>query len=154
VYYWAFLQVCLYSTVAAGTQETSNPADGGGCLERRCFFVAGDTLSNSVMGIAAALLATYIVDTSWNMPVAMLAGMLAGMGIAIILMPIFVASFGAMEVMLPTMLTAMLAGMVFGMVGSMHALTAREAAIGGGLIGILTLLLTYTADARMRSRNQ
>jgi hypothetical protein len=123
-------------------------------LERRYFFVAGDILSNGVMGIVAALLAMSIVDTSWHMLVAMLAGMAAGMGISIILMPIFVGFFGAMEVMLPAMLTAMLAGMVFGMVGSMQVLTTLEVVTGGGLTGILTLLLTYAADARIRGRSR
>lgn len=123
-------------------------------MEQRIFFIAGDVLSNSVMGIAAALLAINTVDPSWYMPLAMLAGMVTGMGLSLVLMPVFVGLFGAMEVMLPVMLTAMLAGMVFGMAGSMYELTTLEVVAGGGLTGILTLLLTYAADARIRSRNQ
>lgn len=123
-------------------------------MEKRFFFVAGDVLSNSVMGIVASLLAINTVDPSWHMPVAMLAGMVAGMCLSLVLMPVFVGLFGAMEVMLPVMLTAMLAGMMFGMAGSMYVLTTLQVITGGALIGILALLFTYAADARIRSRNQ
>jgi len=103
--------------------------------------------------MAAAWLATSIVDPTWHMFTAMLAGMVVGMGLSLILMPVVVGFFGAMEVMLPAMLTAMLAGMVFGMAGAMHELTTLEILLGGGLIGILVLLLTYTADARIRGKS-
>jgi hypothetical protein len=124
----------------------------GGCLERRFYFLAGDALSNGIMGMASAWLATLIVDPSWHMLTAMLAGMASGMGLSLILMPLFVSLFGAMEVMLPVMLTAMLAGMAFGMAGATYVLNALEILLGGGLIGILVLLLTYAADAAMNSR--
>jgi hypothetical protein len=127
---------------------------GGGFLERRFYFLAGDVLSNAIMGMATAWLAIVIVDPSWQMLAAMLAGMAAGMALSLIMMPLFVGLFGAMEVMLPVMLTAMLAGMVFGMAEAMYALTALEVLLGGGLLGILILLLTYAADAGMHSRQQ
>jgi len=124
-----------------------------GCfLERRFYFLAGDALSNGITGMASAWLATVIVDPTWHMLTAMLAGMAAGMGLSLILMPLLVGLFGAMEVMLPVMLTAMLAGMAFGMAGAMYVLTALEVLLGGGLIAILVLLLTYAANAGMQGR--
>ncbi len=110
-------------------------------------------MSNGIMGMASAWLATSLVDPTWHMFIAMLAGMAAGMCLSLILMPLFVGLFGAMEVMLPVMLTAMLAGMTFGMAGAMQVQTALEVLLGGGLIGILVLLLTYAADARLHGRN-
>ena len=118
-------------------------------MERRFYFLAGDALSNGIMGVASAWLAIAIIDPAWHMLAAMLAGMAAGMGLSLVLMPLFVALFGAMEVMLPVMLTAMLTGMVFGMAASMYVLTTPEVGLGGGLCGILVLLLTYAADAGM-----
>ena len=122
-------------------------------MERRVYFLAGDVLSNVIVGMASAWLATVIVDPSWHMYAAMLAGMAAGMGLALVLLPLFVGLFGAMEVMLPVMLTAMLAGMAFGMEGVMHWLSAPGDLLGGGVIGLLVLLLTYGVDAGMRGRN-
>ncbi len=104
------------------------------------------------MGMAAAWLASAMVDPSWPMSAAMFAGMLAGMGPGLLLMPVFVGLFGAMEVMLPVMLTAMLAGMVFGMAGAVQAPAAPAVLLGGGSIGLLVLLLTYAVDACLRGR--
>ena len=124
----------------------------GGFLERRFYFLAGDALSNGIMGMVTAWFAASMVDPGWHMVVTMLAGMGIGMGLSLILMPVFVSLFGAMEVMLPVMLTAMLAGMVFGMAGAMQELTVFEVLFGGALTGIFVLLLTYVADAGLRNR--
>jgi hypothetical protein len=121
-------------------------------MERRLYFLAGDMLSNAVMGAFAAWLAAALVDPTWSMPAGMFAGMLAGMGVGLLLMPVFVGLFGAMEVMLPVMLTAMLAGMVFGMAGAMLAPVLPMLLLGGGAIGILVLLLTYAVDAVLHGR--
>jgi uncharacterized protein YacL len=122
-------------------------------LERRSYFIAGDVLSNGLMGIVAAWLATSIVDSTWHMFVAMFVGMVVGMMLSLILMPVFVGLFGAMEVMLPVMLTAMLSGMVFGMASATQELTALEILLGGGLSGIVVLFLTYVADAGIRDKS-
>ena len=100
-------------------------------MERRIYFIAGDFISNGIMGMTTALLATRIVDQTWEMFPAMLAGMGIGMGFSMILMPIFVGLFGAMEVMLPVMLTAMLTGMVFAMADTMLGLTVINIMLGG-----------------------
>jgi hypothetical protein len=104
------------------------------------------------MGMAAAWLAVALVNPSWSMPAAMLAGMFAGMALALLLMPVCVALFGAMEVMLPVMLTAMLAGMVFGMAGALLVTAPPAVLLGGGLTGLAVLLLTYAVDAGLRGR--
>lgn len=119
-------------------------------MERRIYFLAGDFLSNTVMGTSAAWLAGVIVDPSWTMPGGMLVGMLAGMGLGLLLMPVLVGLFGAMEVMLPVMLTAMVSGMVFGMAGAMQVPTLQLLLAGGAAIGILVLLLTYAVDAALQ----
>jgi hypothetical protein len=121
-------------------------------LERRIYFLAGDALSNVVMGMAAAWLSITLVDPSWSMPVGMFAGMFAGMGLGLLLVPVFVGLFGAMEVMLPVMLTAMVSGMVFGMAGAMQAPATPEFLLGGGAIGLLVLLLTYAVDAHLHGK--
>jgi hypothetical protein len=112
----------------------------------------GDVLSNSVTGVAAAWLTAALVDPSWSMPAGMFAGMFAGMGLGLLLVPVFVGLFGAMEVMLPVMLTAMLSGMVFGMAGAMQAPATPARLLGGGVIGLLVLLLTYAVDARLHGK--
>lgn len=118
-------------------------------LERRLYFIAGDILANGFTGMAAAWLASAMVDPSWSMPVAMLAGMFIATGFALILMPLFVGLFGAMEVMLPVMLGAMLAGMVFGMAHNMQEMTTALVLSGGAALGILALLFSYGVDARL-----
>jgi hypothetical protein len=123
-------------------------------LERRLYFLAGDALSNGVMGMATGWLATGMIDPTWHMATAMLAGMATGVGLSLILMPLFVGLFGAMEVMLPVMLTAMLAGMGFGMAGAMYELSAFEVLLGGALSGILVMLLTYAADTGIRGKSR
>jgi hypothetical protein len=42
--------------------------------------------------------------------------------------------------------------MVFGMAGAMHVPTAPAVLLGGGVIGLLVLLLSYAADARLHGR--
>jgi len=121
-------------------------------MEQRFYFIAGDILSNGVMGMTSAWLVTVLVDPAWPMLSAMLAGMAAGMGLSLLLMPVFVALFGAMEVMLPVMLTAMLTGMLFAMAATMEVLATSVALIGGGFCGILILLLTYAADSGLRGK--
>ncbi|MGD2055483.1 MAG: hypothetical protein PVJ15_01655 [Gammaproteobacteria bacterium] len=121
-------------------------------MERRIYFLAGDTVSNVLTGMAAAWLASVLVDPAWSMSAAMLAGMFAGMGLALLLMPLCVGLFGAMEVMLPVMLTAMLAGMVFGMASAMRTAGTPLVLLGGGLLGLVVLLLTYAVDAGLRGR--
>jgi ABC-type multidrug transport system permease subunit len=121
-------------------------------LERRIYFLAGDVLSNTVTGMAAAWLASVMVAPSWSIPAGMFAGMLAGMGPGLLLMPVFVGLFGAMEVMLPVMLTAMLAGMVYGMASAMQVPPAPAVLLGGGSIGLLVLLLTYAVDTSLHGR--
>jgi hypothetical protein len=121
-------------------------------MEHRFYFLAGDVLSNAVMGAAAAWLAAALVNLSWSMPAGMFAGMLAGMGLGLLLIPVFVGLFGAMEVMLPVMLTAMLSGMVFGMVCAMQTPALPVLLIGGGAIGILVLLLTYAVNAVLHGK--
>lgn len=122
-------------------------------MERRIYFLAGDVLSNGIMGMAAAWLAATIVNPDWHMVISMLVGMGVGMGLSLILMPVFVGLFGAMEVMLPVMLTAMLAGMAFGMVVAMQELSAFEVLLGGALIGIFVLLFSYIANIRIQGKS-
>ncbi|MGD2137834.1 MAG: hypothetical protein PVJ66_07240 [Gammaproteobacteria bacterium] len=123
-------------------------------MEQRCYFLAGDILSNALMGMAAAWMAALIVAPGWYMLAGMAAGMAAGMGLALLLLPLFVGLFGAMEVMLPVMLSAMLAGMLAGMAAAAQALSVPETLLGGGACGLLVLLLTYAADAGVRARSR
>jgi hypothetical protein len=128
-------------------------SNGGYSVEHRVYFLVGDVVANGGAGVATAWLVTAVVDPSWHMLVAMLAGMAVAMVLSIIVVPVFVALFGAMEVMLPVMLSAMVAGMVFGMSAGMHVLTTPVVVLGGGLVGLLVLSLTYAADVAMHGRS-
>lgn len=120
-------------------------------VERRCYFLVGDVLSNASMGMASAWIATVVAGPDWHMLAAMLAGMGAAMALSLALMPLYVGLFGAMEVMLPVMLTAMVAGMLYGMLDAMFTLPLYGVLGGGMVTGILVLLLTYATDTAMHA---
>ncbi len=117
-------------------------------METRPYFIFGDLLSCGIIGALCGLLCMFIVGQDWNMMVAMVAGMVIGMVLAVLIDLIFFFwLFGAMEVMMPTMLTGMLSGMAVGAIAAMGPLEAGWCAGVGALIGLGTLICTYTANA-------
>lgn len=116
-------------------------------MERRLYFIAGDLLTNALAGAAAALAARGTISDVWNPVVAMPAGMLLGMFASLPVILVLMPFFGAFEVMLPAMLTGMIAGMVVGMLEAMDPLTIPKAALSGGGIGALVVVLVYVLTA-------
>ena len=95
-------------------------------LRDQLYFLAGDLMTNIVLGTAAGLVVLHTIPAHWPMLISMPVGMLLGMFAGMILLPIFVIFFGAMEVMIPAMLTSMFAGMLVSMLAPMHSLETTD----------------------------
>lgn len=122
-------------------------------MERRPYFIFGDVLATLVIGSASGFLAAALIGESWNMILAMVVAMVLGMVLALVVgFALFFWMFGAMEVMVPTMLTGMLAGMVVGMAAAMTYVSPGAGAWHGALIGVLTLVGVYAANATLSGR--
>ena len=116
-------------------------------MERRPYFLLGDTSATVFAGAAIAIVADLSVPASWGMLPGMLVGMAIGMVLSVPIALLFVPFFGAMEVMMPVMVTGMLAGMA----GGMQSVTAEpfgmRIALIGAAIGFGSLLFTYALNA-------
>jgi len=105
-------------------------------MERRAYFLLGDTLSNATAGALAGLAGADLTGPGWNPFWAMVLGMLAGMLAAcVVVLLVFFPLFGAVEVMLPSMLTGMVAGMAGGMIAAgVGTAAAVDAGLGNGTL--------------------
>ena len=116
----------------------------------RLWFFWIDLLLNLLAGALVGVLAVGLIETGWNMFLAMclgmIAGMLGGMLGAVILTPVA----GAMEVILPLMLSGMIAGMAVAMLESMYALTYWHGAEIGCLFGVAGFTYCQLADYLLR----
>jgi len=119
-------------------------------MDSRLYFILGDLASNVLVGIVVGWLCALIVGVGWNMLLAMLLTMVIGMLLGSVLWFPLGALFGAMEVMLPTMFGGMLAGMVVGMWAAMTPLGGREAVVIGGVCGLLSILVIWILNSRVR----
>ena len=88
-------------------------------MDHRLFFAVGDLFANILVGVFAGLISWAIVDTGWNMWLAMFAMMALGMIAGLIVFFAVSIKLGAMEVMVPVMFSGMLGGMVIGMAAAM-----------------------------------
>ena len=117
------------------------------------YFIFGDLLANTLVGLLAALLSHGLIDVGWWMPIAMIVAMLLGMATALLLdLVLLLRFFGAMEVMLPTMLSGMTAGMWVGMRTAMAPLATLDAAAYGVLCGLLVIALCWTANSQLKGK--
>ena len=123
-------------------------------MEKRVYFLFGDVLSNSVVGILVGLAAASLIGTGWPMFIGMLVGMLIGMLVSFLGPIVFCPWFGAHEVMLPTMLTGMLSGMVFGMWAAMQPLSTGTVVGIGALIGLGVAIAAWISSARLHGEQQ
>lgn len=121
-------------------------------VERRVYFLFGDIVANACIGAVAGLTASAIVDSSWNMLVAMVVAMLVGHLIAMLGSLIFTPLFGGFEVMLPGMLGGMESGMIVGMAAAMRPVGTGQAVVLGALIGLAVLSATAVLNDRIRGR--
>ena len=117
--------------------------------DKRAFFVVGDLVTNVVAGVLVAWLVWSLVDTSWNMFIAMIIMMFVGMIISFIIYIPGAIFFGAMEVMVPIMLTGMLSGMVISMWAAMEPLRLLAALDIGALSGLVSLLVVWVLNSRI-----
>ena len=112
-------------------------------METRPFFVIGDLLVNLLVGGVSGLLASSVVDPSWNPIAAMFVGMLLGMLTAMPLSAIFMPLFGAFEIMIPGAFTGMVAGMLVAMAATMRPLVGTTAIALGASCGLSCLAIIY-----------
>ncbi len=110
----------------------------------------GDVLVNVVVAIIVACLSYWMVSINWNMFLAMWLMMIVGMAVAMLLALPAGICFGAMEVMLPMKLSGMLSGMVVGMWAAMHPISLVQAIGVGGLVGLLSIVLVWLLNSRIR----
>lgn len=124
-------------------------------MNDRCYFLLGDSLTNIVIGAFSALLCVTLIDTDWNMVLAMLVGMPLGMLLALILgLLVFFRYFGANEVMVPSMLTGMTAGMLVSMLAAMQPTSYSKAAVLGAITGLVVLAFCYYSDYLIRANRK
>ena len=118
-------------------------------MATRIYFIAGDLISNTVVGGIVGVACATIFGASWPMVPAMLLGMALGMVIGVPVQLLCSLLFGAFEVMLPMMLTSMAAGMVVSMTASISHVSPRDGALFGVAVGAAVLGFTYAANASL-----
>jgi len=119
-------------------------------VDHRPFFAVGDFLVNIAIGVLTGLLCWAIVDTGWNMWLAMFAMMALGMIAGLVMFFIVSIKLGAMEVMVPVMFSGMLSGMVVGMAAAMIPLGLADAALMGGASGLLGIVIIWIVNSWLR----
>ena len=119
-------------------------------MDNRLYFVLGDLLSNIVIAALIGALAVVIVDTGWNMWLAMVLMMVIGMALALPGAFLFGYWFGAMEIMVPVMQAGMWSGMVVGMWQAMSPLSVQQGVLIGAVTGLLVLNVTWVANIALR----
>ncbi len=122
-------------------------------MERRPYFVFGDVLACTVIGVAAGWAAWLVAPAGWPAPLGMIGGMavgmLAGMVVGLIGNLPFSPLFGAMEISLPMGLSGKMAGSVAGMLEGMAGISAATALWAGAATGLGCLAFTYVLQARL-----
>ncbi len=119
-------------------------------MDNRLYFVLGDILSNIVIAALIGALAVVIVDTGWNMWLAMILMMVIGMALALPGAFLFVYWFGAMEIMVPVMQAGMWSGMVVGMWQAMSPLSVQQGVLIGAVTGLVVLNVIWVANVALR----
>lgn len=119
-------------------------------MDHRLFFAVGDLFANILVGVFAGLISWAIVDTGWNMWLAMFAMMALGMIAGLIVFFAVSIKLGAMEVMVPVMFSGMLGGMVIGMAAAMMPVSASGAALYGGVSGLAGIAIVWIANSLLR----
>ncbi len=112
--------------------------------------MAGDILACVTVGAASGWLTSIIVPGDWFAPAAMAVGMIVGMMVGLVGAILFTPLFGSFEVMLPSMLSGMVAGMASGMIDTMAEIGWKDVVLGGGLVGLLCLMVTYLLQFHLR----
>jgi len=114
------------------------------------YFVLGDLLSNIVVAALIGALSVLIVETGWNMWLAMFLMMALGMVFALPTSFLFGYWFGAMEIMVPVMQAGMWSGMVVGMWEAMSPLSVSQGLLIGAITGLVVLNIVWVANVFLR----
>ena len=123
-------------------------------MEKRLYFLFGDVLASSLIGVLAGLAVSALIGPSWPMLIGMLVGMALGMLVSLLSPIVFTPLFGAHEVMIPSMLAGMLSGMVVGMGAAMQPLSAGTVSALGALIGVGVTVLVWIGNAVLHGEQQ
>jgi hypothetical protein len=119
-------------------------------MDNRLYFVLGDILSTIVIAALIGALSVVIVDTGWNMWLAMVLMMVIGMALALPGAFLFGYWFGAMEIMVPVMQAGMWSGMVVGMWQAMSPLSVQQGMLIGAVTGLVVLNVIWVANIALR----
>lgn len=119
-------------------------------MDSRLYFVLGDLFATIFVGAAVGWLSWALIDTGWNMWIAMVIAMLLGMVVATVLFFPLSFWFGAVEIMVACMFSGMLSGMVVGMWCSMEMLQGRSAAAIGSVCGLVGIVIVWIINNHVR----
>ena len=119
-------------------------------MDNRLYFVVGDLLANIAIGAIIGMISAALVNTGWNMWIAMIVAMVVGMALSLPLALAFGYFYGAMEVMVPAMQTGMWSGMVVGMWAAMSPLDISSGALIGGVVGLVVLNVIWALNIALR----
>lgn len=121
-------------------------------MDQRFYFIVGDLIAAIITGALVGALSALLVDTSWNMWVAMVIVMVLGMIIGTLVFFPLSVFFGAMEIMIPCMLGGMISGMAVSMWASMQDISGIGATILGIQSSLCALLFIWVANTLLRSK--
>lgn len=120
-------------------------------MEKRLYFIAGDLISNIVVGIISVGVTTLLIGGNMPMLPGMLAGMVVGMVLAMGLsMGVLAPRLGIMEIMMPCMMT----GMFGGMFGGMNAFSIVQTLQWGTATGVVVMSLVYLLNAALSGQQK
>ena len=119
-------------------------------LDNRLFCVLGDVAATVLTGAVVGWLSWLIVDTDWNMFIAMLILMPIGMFVALLMWIPASMLLVAMECMIPMMLAGMVSAMFVGMWLAMSPLGAEVAFMLGAVFGLLAMVVVWILNNSAR----
>ena len=119
-------------------------------MDNRLYFIFGDLISNISIGILSAVSSVLLINTGWNMVIAMAVMMVLAMILGLFLSLALSIWFGAMEIMVPGMLTGMFSGMFSGMWLAMAEVPIVQLVCLGAITGFVVTCIIWLANALLR----
>ena len=119
-------------------------------MDHRLYFIVGDLVSNISIGILTAVFAVLLIDTGWNMFIAMVVMMALAMILGLFLSLALSIWFGAMEIMVPGMLTGMISGMLSAMWLAMTQVPVVQLACLGAITGFVVTCIIWLVNTCLR----
>ena len=119
-------------------------------MDHRLYFIVGDLIANISVGILTAASAVLLINTGWNMFVAMVVMMALAMILGLFLSLVLSIWFGAMEIMVPAMLTSMFSGMISGMWLAMTQVHVAQLVWLGAITGFAVTCIIWLVNVLLR----